>query len=197
MNRRQPSLAVVLVSPVILLSMEVANAGGLDGTDSIGAFRHTIEISPLSPFIHIYALQYACQFTPKDELVVGLSYMNIRYDFGSAHATAFIAGYRRFLWKNFHVEYQVWPAYDSFYEKNEGRYYKSFDVWNELRLGYRFDMEISSAPVFISVQWHFGFGLYASNKLQSFKGHGKENRFFYFPPLLFVGMRSWNGDAEG
>ncbi len=176
------------MTPVILLSMEMAMAVGLDCTDSAGTCKHALEISPLSPFIHIYALQYGYQFTPKDELIVGLSYMNIRYDFGSTHAPGCIAGYRRFLWKNLHVEYQLWPAYDSFYEKNEGKYYRSFDVWNEMRLGYQFDVEISNVPIFISVQWPFGFGLYASNKPQSFKDHEKENRFFCFPPLLFVGM---------
>jgi hypothetical protein len=114
--------------------------------------------------------------------------MNIRYDFGSTHAPAVIAGYRHYFWKSLHVEYQIWPAYDSFCEKNEAKYYKSFDVSNEFRLGYQFDFSMAALPCFVSLQWPFGFGLYSSNKPQSFKNHEKVNRFFYFPPSLFLGV---------
>ena len=187
--KQKPSRTLLLALIPTIIGMWKVDAQVPDAVDSTRIHRNTIELSPLSPFIHIYVLQYAFRVSPGDELIAGLSYMNIRYDFGSTHAPAFIAGYRRFVWKNLHIEYQVWPAYDSFYEKNEGKYYRSFDVWNELRLGYQFDLDVSGVPAFISVQWPFGFGLYASNKPQSFKDHENENRFFYFPPLLFVGIR--------
>lgn len=189
MKQELPPRTLLFTLIPAIIGMCRVNAQVPADLDSARTHGNTIEFSPLSPFIHIYALQYSYRFARDDEVIAGLSYMNIRYDFGSTHAPAFIVGYRRFLWKNLHLEYQVWPAYDSFYEKNEGKYYKSFDIWNELRLGYQFEVDVSGVPGFISVQWPFGFGLYASNKPQSFKDHEKENRFFYFPPLLFVGIR--------
>jgi hypothetical protein len=153
-------------------------------------YRHSIDVCPLSPLFNIWAVHYTYKFTAKDELITGLSYMNIHFEgVGSTHSPAIILGYRRYLWKNLHIEYEVWPAYDDFWEENERKYYSGFDVWNEFRLGYLFNFNIGKVPMYLNLQWPFGFGLYASNKPQSFKALEKDNRFFYFPPLFFIGFR--------
>lgn len=66
-----------------------------------------------------------------------------------------------------------------------------FDLWNEFRLGYVWDFQVGSIPAFINVQWPFGFALYSdgSAKPESFKQHVKENPFFDFPPMFFLGVR--------
>ncbi len=154
------------------------------------AYKNSLDFCPEYPFVDVYAVQYSRELTIKDELMLGIAYLNQKYDCGHSNAGGVIVGYRRYVWQNFHVEYQIWPIYDNFYEKNEGKYYKSFDVWNEFRIGYRFDFMIFESPFYFNVQWPFGFGLYGSNKPESFK---KENsglkRFFYFPPLVFIGKK--------
>lgn len=159
--------------------------------DSTGVIkhRHSIDFSPISPLIKIYGVHYNYLMTQKDELILGLAYMNIHYDFGNTNSPALVLGYRRYLWKQLHIEYQLWPCYDNFYEKTEDRYYESFDVWNEFRFGYQFNFRIKKTPLYNSLQWPFGFGLYASNKPLSFKENEKENRFFYQFPLWFIGIR--------
>lgn len=152
-------------------------------------YRHSIDFSPISPLIKIYGIHYNYKIAPKDELIAGLGYMNIHFDFGNTNSPALILGYRRYLWKNLHIEYQLWPCYDEFWEKNERKIYKSFDVWNEFRFGYQFDFHLAKLPCYASLQWPFGFGLYASNKPESFKEHEKSNRFFYQFPLIFTGIR--------
>lgn len=102
--------------------------------------------------------------------------MNIRFDVGETRAGALILSYRYYIWKALHIEYQLWPTYDFFWKKNEGKTYESFDVWNEFRFGYRFDFEIGSAPLSLNLQWPFGFGLYASNKPLLVLGSGRESR---------------------
>jgi hypothetical protein len=139
--------------------------------------------------MNIYGVLYSYGITKKDWLVGGPVYMRIKYDFGHTDAWALIVGYRRYLWRNLHLEYQLYPTYDDFYESNEDRIYSSFDLWNEFRLGYKFDFRIKKAPLYLNLQWPFGFGLYASNKPQSFKDAEQKNRFFYFPPMIFVGIR--------
>lgn len=152
--------------------------------------KNAIELSPISPFVNIYAATYSKHFTEKDAFITGISYMKIKYEtIGNTNAVCLIAGYRRNLWRNLHIEYQLWPTFDNFYEKNEGVYYKSFDLWNEFRLGYQFNYKIANIPLSTTIQWPFGFGLYASNKPQSFKDFEKDNRFFYQFPLLFIGYR--------
>jgi hypothetical protein len=122
-------------------------------------------------------------------MILGSAYTNIHFDFGNTNAATIVLGYRRYFWKNLHIEYQLWPDYDRFYEKNESKYYNGFDLWNELRLGYKLDFSILEFPCFINFQWPFGFGIYAQNKPESFKEHEEKNRFFYFPPMFFLGVR--------
>lgn len=157
-------------------------------------YRHSLETSPFSPILQmadkgIWGIHYGYHLTPKDELITGVAYMNIHFDFGNTNSPAFILGYRRYLWGHWHIEYQLWPSYDNFYEKNEDKYYESFDIWNEFRFGYQFHFKVGNVPASLSLQWPFGFGLYASNKPESFKTHEKENRFFYHFPVVFLGIK--------
>lgn len=153
--------------------------------------QNAIEISPLSPVMNIYAFHYNHLLTDKDEMMIGPTYMRIKYDFGHTDAGGLILGYRKYFYKKAHIEYQIWPIYDNFYESVEDKRYKSFDIWNEFRIGYLFDFKVLNKDLYVNVQWPFGFGLYASNKPESFKKMEKEgdNRFFYFPPLIFTGIR--------
>lgn len=153
------------------------------------SYRHGLELSPLSPVMNIYGVLYSYGITKKDWLVGGPVYMRIKYDFGNTNAWALIIGYRRYFWKNLHLEYQLYPTYDAFYESIEKKTYSSFDIWNEFRFGYKFDFKIKKAPLYLNLQWPFGFGLYASNKPKSFREAENKNRFFYFPPMFFFGIR--------
>jgi translation initiation factor 1 len=66
-----------------------------------------IEFSPVSPFIRIYAAQYARRLTDKNELIIGGGYTNIKYDDGQSHAPTFIIGCRRYIWKKAHADEPV------------------------------------------------------------------------------------------
>jgi len=181
----QSAIQCVLV--VALLFPLKAQEG--DSLSFITEKKHSVDTCPISPLINIYGVHYNYKLSPKDELICGLSYMRIQYDFGNTNSPALIAGYRRYLWRNLHAEYQIWPCYDEFYEKNEKKYYKGFDIWNEFRLGYQFDFQLYGKPCYLSFQWPFGFGLYAGNKPKSFTDYEKDNRFFYQFPLFFTGIR--------
>lgn len=151
--------------------------------------KHSIDFSPLSPIFDIYALQYNYHLSQKDELIFGAAYLNIKYDFGNMNSPSLIAGYRRYLWKNLHLEYQLWPGYDNFYEKNEDTYHGTYYLWNEFRLGYRVDFQIANRPLYLNLQWPFGFDLYTSNISGSMREHRKKEPLFYFPPMFFLGFQ--------
>ncbi len=61
-------------------------------------------------------------------------------------------------------------------KKTEHKYYSGFDLWNEFRLGYKFDLNAAKVPLFLNLQWPFGYGLCASNKPESFKQFSEEKR---------------------
>jgi hypothetical protein len=155
--------------------------------------KNALELSPMSPLFKIYALIYARRVTPNSEILIGPLYTNIHYeDIGNTDARGFIVGYRRNVWRALHVDYQVMPQWDHFYEKNEDRTYPiGFDLWNEFRLGYGLEFRAGPVPAYVNVQWPFGFALYSddSAKPESFERHADENPFFYFPPMLFAGVR--------
>lgn len=159
--------------------------------------KHSIETSPLSPLLQmadkgIWGLKYEYAWTPKDELKLGLAYMNIYFDEGNTNSPGLILGYRRFVWKKLYVEYELWPCYDAFYEKNEDTYYYGFDLWNEFRIGYQFNFHIKEFPMFVNVAWPFGFGLYSTNKPDSFYDRMNQSfadKYYYQFPLLFVGFK--------
>jgi hypothetical protein len=162
-------------------------------------YKHSFDTSPLSPFLQmndigIWGVHYNYHFTDNDEVILGLSYMNMNLkhndvEIGTTNSPGLIVGYRRYLWNNLHIEYQIWFCYDNYHEKIENKYYKSFDIWNEFRFGYQFNFKAFDIPLYTSVQWPFGFGLYASNKPESFNEREKENRYFYHFPLIFVGLK--------
>jgi len=150
--------------------------------------HHALEVSPMSPFMRIYVLQYMYQFAPDNELILGLSYMNIKFDCGETHAPGVVVGLRHYLWKGLHAEYQLWPAYDWFYEKNEDKYYNGFELWNEGRIGYRFAIRLSDkVDLYITPQWALGFGVYGGNKPETFKEEVRDEPYFG-APLVFIGL---------
>jgi hypothetical protein len=156
-------------------------------------YLNTIDFTPMSPLMNIYAFHYCRRITPISELLVGPSYMRIPYEgVGHTDAIGLILGYRQFFWKNLHVDYQLMPMYDRFYEENEQKRYYGFDLWNEFRLGYIFDFNLFNLPCFVNVQWPFGFILYSDpdGKPESFHKYKEEHsKFFYFPPMFFLGVR--------
>jgi hypothetical protein len=155
-------------------------------------YKHSFDFCPVSPLFRIYAVHYCYRITPSSEIIAGPLYANIKYEnIGNTDAPGFIVGYRQYLWKNLHIDYQLMPEWDHFYEQNEDKRYKGFDLWNEFRLGYVWDFKIGNLPVFINFQWPFGFALYSEDagKPESFKKHAKEEPYFWYPPMFFVGVR--------
>jgi hypothetical protein len=151
--------------------------------------RHAVEFSPVSPFIRIYAAQYAHRLGEKNELILGFAYNNVKYDHGQSHAPSGIVGYRRYLWKKAHIEYQLWPSYNWYYETDEQKYYKGAELWNEFRPGYTFDFRVGATPMFVNVQYLIGFALYGEeSKPQSFKDQAEEEGIFT-APMIFMGWR--------
>lgn len=152
--------------------------------------RSSLETSPMTPLGDVYSLQYNYKVSPSSELMLGLAYVNIEYDdVGNNSAPSLIMGYRKFLWRTLHIQYELWPGIDKFYESNEDQNYTGFQVWNEFRIGYQIDFKIKSQSLYTSLQWPLGFYLYKGNKPKSFVEYEKENRFFYDVPLMYLGIR--------
>ena len=157
---------------------------------SMALEKSAIEFSPLSPLVNIYAVQYAHRLGERNELLVGAAYANIKYDQGRSHAPTGIVGYRRYLWRKAHVEYQLWASYNWYYENVERRYYEGAELWNEFRPGYTFDFHLGGKPIFFNIQYLIGFGLYGDeSKPQSWKDQRDAEGELFTAPMVFMGWR--------
>ncbi len=177
----------MLSAAALAAALAAAPARGSEG-DRTPPERHSVDVSPISPLFDIWGVQYGHRVAPRDEVVLGLAYMNIRYDMGRSHAPTATIGYRRYLWRNLHVEYLLMPSYNWFWSTEEGRYYRGFELWNELRAGYRFDFVAAGVPAYVNVQWLLGFGLYGGSKPASFEALVRREPIFT-APMLFTGVR--------
>lgn len=180
----------IIFAAIILLVFIFEKANGQTASENMEntEHKHTIEISPLSPLFKIYAIQYNYLLSSKNEVMLGFAYANIKYDEGRSHAPTLILGYRRFLWKGLHLEYQIWPAYNDYFETTEQKYYSGFELWNEFRMGYQFDFKLGKIPLAINPQLLCGFGLLPGNKPESFyEIMEKEPVFIY--PNVFIGVK--------
>jgi hypothetical protein len=152
--------------------------------------RHGIQTHTLESSIgHIYSAQYFYGLNPKNYLVLGLGYQNIKYDFGTTHAPCLNLGYRRYLWKNLYAEYTLWPAYNWFYEKKEKKYYNGLELWGEGRIGYDINFTISKTRFFITPQFCIGKGIIRGNKPESFKEYYKTEEKIFMKPNIAVGFK--------
>jgi hypothetical protein len=190
MKLKTAKLLVILC----LLAIITSNSQTQDRTEPVKTeeISHSLELSPMSPFINIYAIQYGYSFDKSNDIILGLAYMAIPQEgIGRTHASSLIVGYRRNFGNGWHAEYSLYPTYDNYFETNEKKYYNSYDLWNEFRFGCQYDFQVSNLPVFIKAQVPFGFAIYASNKPQKFLDREKErdNRFFYKAVLVFIGIR--------
>ncbi len=160
-------------------------------------FKHALESSPVSPLLQmvdkgIWGLKYDFAISEKAELKFGIAYMNLHFDEGNTNSPGLILGYRRYFRERLYLEYEIWPCYDQFYEKHEDKTYTGFDLWNEFRIGYTIDYPIQNLPTFFNLAWPFGFGLYSSNKPDSFYDRMNQSfsdKYFFHFPLIFIGVR--------
>ncbi len=156
--------------------------------------RHHVEMFPIMAAFDVYSVQYAYRIHPRLEAIAGVAYVNVkvhdRYDtfIGRMHAPTLPFGLRCHVWRNAHLEYQLWPAYNAYHDSVEDRYYNGFDLYNELRVGYRFDFNLGRIPLFSSVQYVYGFGLYPGNKPRSFIQAVEDAPPFHVPSLS-MGLR--------
>ena len=188
---RQPVLRNTLV---LMLAIFAMCGNGLmaqvaDSTRKQCNYKHTFQISALEVMGRIYSAAYFYEFSPKNNLMLGLAYENMTYDCGTTHAPAILIGYRRFFWKGLNADYAFWPAFNSFYEKNEQKYYKSLELWGELRIGYEYVFKLKKRPVFVAPQFIVGKGLLAGRKPQSFMDYYKYEEPVFLAGNISIGLK--------
>lgn len=184
MNQKPLAMGTVLATAMLLALSPGLQAQELPAKGLENPYRHAIEFSPIATAVKIYALQYAYNFSPNNDLIAGLAYGNVHYPYGVSNAPTVIVGYRRYVWDKLYAEYQLWPAYNSFYSTIDQKYYSGMELWSELRAGYRFDYALLGIPSFVSLQGICGFGLWPGNKPAAFLQNMEKEPLFIYPNIM-------------
>jgi hypothetical protein len=160
-------------------------------------YPHAIAVEPLLPFFNSFSFSYERKKGMQNGLIAGFWYSRstetypkeIRFP-GYSDNYSLIIACRRYFWKNLHAEYQVYPGYTRFYEEITTSTFHSFSLFNEFRVGYKFEFLVLKKPVFLNLQWPVGFTLYESNEPDSFREIRKQDPVFYILfPNIYLGFR--------
>lgn len=178
----------VIVSKLIFASNVDTSSFNLQSQPIL---KHSLEISPMMSIDgHIYCVQYSYALNRNDFLISGLAFQNQDVDnSGKTYAYSVLLGYKRYFWKGLFSEIVFWPAYNHFYEKNEKKYYNSFEVWAELRTGYEIAFNVFGVEMYVNPQLLLGKGIVQGYKPQSFKDEYKSNPYLFATPNFCFGVR--------
>ena len=182
---------------VLLFCHRVVAQSNPRETSKENRFKNSISTDPLLPVFNSFALVYEHRSNSTSGWILGFWYGKTNSTYpgmieypGYIRNYSPILAYRRYFWRNLHAEYQIYPGYSRFYEATVNKYHNSFSLFNELRLGYKFDFHVISLPLMLNLQWPLGFTIYESNEPESFREIRKQDPLFYiFFPNIYLGFR--------
>lgn len=183
---------IIQTVSILLISVVFNSLGSASANQKV--IKQSVETFPIMAAFGVYSLQYVYDWTENDSLILGLAYVNSTVSnqknevIGQFFAPTIPIGYRRYLLGNFHVEYQLWPAYNCYFDKTEDKFYNGFDLYSELRAGYRLDLKFGNTPFFLNLQYVYGIGLIPGNKPESFIKVAEESPPFHVPSIS-VGIK--------
>ena len=154
--------------------------------------RWALETSlTFAPAAQIYMLKASYQLSGKSELGFGPAFQNWKntnkVPMGQANAYTLLLSYRYYFWKNFHVELELWPAYNHFNSFVDGKTYKGLELWVEYKVGYKAAI---TKNLYINFQPGIAHGLWMQNRWPEFKEDSTKEfikRSIIFVPQILVG----------
>ena len=187
------------LSIIFLFCLLCSLMGTAQENDSIVEknLRNSVYVDPLLPFFDLLIINYGFEYNKRNEGVFGLVLSKstttpveyLEYP-GYIKSIGAVLGHRFYFYKGFHIDAWFMPSYNSIFEENENRFYKSFSVYNEYRIGYKYNFKLFKIPLLVNAQWPLGFSLYDSNRPESFRELDKEDPIFYlFIPNIWIGYR--------
>jgi hypothetical protein len=160
-------------------------------------YKHSVSTDPLLPLFNCFAIIYEYQKTERSSFILGFWYGKATETYpkmleypGYAVNISPIFAYRYYFWKGLHAEYQIYPGFTKYYEENEDKFYKSFNLFNEFRFGYKFNFQIFKIPLLVNLQFPVGFTIFDTNEPDTFKEIRKQDPiFFIFYPNIYLGIK--------
>lgn len=135
------------------------------------------------PIAQIYQVHIGYNPRGNHEYFFGPAYQNFTSGSITSNAVTLILGYRYYVWKNLHLEAELWPAYNPMYSDVTASYYRGVEIWGEIKIGYKF---IFYRNLFIQPAPGIGFGIFRTNKPLMFNEDIKSP---ILAPQLIIGVK--------
>jgi len=148
---------------------------------------------------YFFQLNYGYHITPKDSIIfeaITWTYYEPLGTYGSSdelypgkvRSYGIGVGYQRFFWKGLYSTIQATPFLQQFFDKDGKKIQKGFQLYLQLRIGYR--LEFFNDCVFIEPSVAFNYWPINTNFPKSFdKIENGSANYFLFEPGLHFGVR--------
>jgi hypothetical protein len=134
------------------------------------------------PIARIYQIHIGYRLDDRNELFFGPAYQNFRSGSITSHAYTLILGHRYYVWRELHLETELWPAINRMYSTATDSHYPGVELWAELKVGY--DVPLCRG-LYLKPSPGVGFGVLRTNRPPSFDEDIKSP---IFAPQLMVGV---------
>ena len=193
-QKRARQLVLLILFGIVCGYVADAQEPGSNGVQK--AF--SIETSAIDPLFSIYFARFYLFVSPQDELGPGAYYLYAEKTFagiaypGAYRGISLLLDYKRYIWNQWYVEYQVMPLFAAYSDSSGGT--NGFELCNELHFGVMINFSIGKVSLFVNPQAIIGFSIYKSNEPPGFQTAERTNPAFYFPdfyvlPNILVGVR--------
>jgi hypothetical protein len=177
---------------LLFMLMVVILAVPLAAQDIQPPNRWSLESSlTFAPLARIYMLKGSYRLSERTELGFGPAFQNWKntdeVPRGQANAYTLLLSYRYFIYNNFHVELELWPAYNHFHSFVDGTTYKGLELWVEYKAGYKATL---TDHLYINFQPGIAHGLWMQNRWPEFKEDSAAEfikKSIVFVPQILVG----------
>ena len=135
------------------------------------------------PIAKIYQVHISYNPGGNHEYFFGPAYQNFKSGSITSHAITLILVYRYYVWRNLHLEAELWPAYNPMYSDVTESTYRGVELWGEIKIGYKLSFYRN---LFIQPAPGIGFGILRTNKPPDFN-EGINSPIFV--PQLLIGLK--------
>lgn len=128
--------------------------------------RWSLETSLTFPIgARIYMLKASYRISENSELGFGPAFQNWKNTEktprGQAKAYTLLFSYRYYFFRDFNVEFELWPAYNYFESYVDGKTYEGLELWAEYKIGYKIDL---TPNLYLNLQPGIGHGIWMKHK---------------------------------
>lgn len=171
-----------LFSAFFILGMLLSVHNFATAQDSGNSPEWSIATSLTYPIARIYQVHISYNPGGNHEYFFGPAYQNFTSGSITSNALTLIIGYRYYVWKNLHIEVEMWPAYNPMFSNITELHYRGVEIWGEFKIGYKFSL---LRNMFIQPSPGIGFGILRTNKPPNFSTDIKSP---IFAPQLIIGF---------